>query len=418
MTFKKVMSALLAGAMVLTMGMTAMANDETSKSDLEQLAIEVGSTVNVPTLKIMIPNSVGLVVNPYKLQANVGTNENPIMKNGQIVSKTYFIKNYSPMGIKVTPTISGGASFTLLASGSPSTSPDSEGYLEKQGIVNFEYAVTADATEPVWGTPTNKLVLGEEEAKPSPAAIPMLSIGTEPTSEAPNPINFDNSLAFRFTGDVTGSPTEPWTTDDSVNASLVFDFASQPNENDALLFDTGKTDTVNIATTATSTTVMAIPTSAPTNKGKIAWKSSDTTKATIVADGGTTPDGKATVTGVATGDVTITATYLGSDNKVHIGSVDVHVIKEHAIGENSHTGGGIAITDAAGQAITQAAAGTVITVTGTPTGGNTKMSLKIEDTESTPNDITTSCSVSGGDALTQTFTMPDKAVKITATFSS
>lgn len=321
MTFKKVMSALMAGAMVLTMGMSAMASDETSKADLAAVEIPVTSTVNVPTLKIMIPNSIGMVVNPYRLEANVGTNDAPILKNGQVVSKTYFIKNYSPVGIKVTPTVSGGAAFTLLPSGAPATTP-TDGYLEKQGIINFEYETATDGNEPTWpASVTKKLVLGEEPATPS--AAPILNVGREGTDSDPA-INFDNSLAFRFTGTVTETPTDPWTAEDVVEAALVFEFASQPNVNGTLALD--GSSTAEIAPAATTT--LSKPTDATADK--IFWSSSDKAVATVAAadDGDATNPtltGGAKVTGVADGTATITATYQDNTGKVHIDSIVITV---------------------------------------------------------------------------------------------
>lgn len=409
MTFKKVMSALLAGAMVLTMGMSAMASsDETSKSDLETLEIPVTSTVKVPTLKIMVPNSIGLVVNPYRLEANVGTEQDPIVMNGQVISKTYFIKNYSDLGVKVTPTLTGGAAFTVLPSGTPATSPNADGYLEKQGVINFEYMQANDGNEPTWAATPTKLVLNpEEEAKPSPSAIPVLNIGKD-TAGA---VNFDNSLAFRFTGQLTGTPTDPWTTEDTVEAALVFEFASQPNENAVIdAGDVTKAEIDLLNTPSPETSTITKPDDA--TKEKIAWYSSDPTKATVARDDST---GNGVVTPVANGKVTISAIYQDTNKKVHIDTTEITVVSKYKLAfTTTQTNGSYTVTDAAGNALStgdKVAAGTLIKVTVTADSGKTCSGVAVAVAGSAPT-------VTDAGNGVYTFEMPaEEVTAITATIA-
>ena len=62
MRFKKVLSAVMAGAMVLSMGLTAFATS--GQVDLEGegvYEIEVGSATQAATIKVKVPEAVGFV---------------------------------------------------------------------------------------------------------------------------------------------------------------------------------------------------------------------------------------------------------------------------------------------------------------------------------------------------------------------
>ena len=111
MTFKKVLSAVMAGAMVLSMGLTAFATAATPSGQValegeEVYEIEVGGATQVATIKVQVPEVVGFIVNPYKLDAKneeigIGTTGNTA-----IVSPLQKIVNKSDFKISV-----GGRSF-------------------------------------------------------------------------------------------------------------------------------------------------------------------------------------------------------------------------------------------------------------------------------------------------------------------
>ena len=108
MTFKKVLSAVMAGAMVLSMGLTAFAAAAPSGVELEGeegYEIEVGGATQVATIKVQVPEVVGFIVNPYRLEAKNEEIGITTAEETQVVSPLQKIVNLSDFKISVGGTI-------------------------------------------------------------------------------------------------------------------------------------------------------------------------------------------------------------------------------------------------------------------------------------------------------------------------
>lgn len=209
MKFRKVMSALLAGAMVLSLSSTAFASttDITTVDGMtEGQVIEVTGKTNTANIKITVPTTGSIVLNPYGLSY---TDEVvTTASTAQVISAVQAIKNESELPVKVSTSVTGtieGATFataTAVAEG------------EKKVFLEFgveKIANVADGAKPVLTSPTKKTL--------STAAVNFEPITLdEKTGAKP-------SLAFGFTGDASKNPTNAWTADDIVGATITFTFA-------------------------------------------------------------------------------------------------------------------------------------------------------------------------------------------------
>lgn len=207
MKFRKVMSALLAGAMVLSLSSTAFAsttNITTVDGMTEGQVIEVTGTTKTADIKITVPTSASIILNPYEL--NVSADATPI--TGQVISAVQAIKNESDLPVKVTTTVTGtieGAEFATTSAVAETT---------KKVFLEFGVEAIADVTAgntPAFTSPTKK-VLSTTAVTFNPVTLTEKGGAT-------------SSMAFGFTGDASKNPTNAWTADDIVGATIAFTFA-------------------------------------------------------------------------------------------------------------------------------------------------------------------------------------------------
>lgn len=220
MTFKKVMSAVMAGAMVLSMGLTAFATATPGQVELEGEAgydIEVGSSTQVAAIKVQVPESVGFIVNPYRLDAKNEELGITTTGNTQIVSPLQKIVNLSDFKIKVGGTVYGfeNSEEAKLAASISATTP-----LAKEAVINFCYEAggNADSTRLEAGSAGNKVVLTTAEA-----GVALTDVEVDKKGGT------DDAYLFNFDGTAQDNPGTPWTDGDTFGATISFTFTAVAN---------------------------------------------------------------------------------------------------------------------------------------------------------------------------------------------
>lgn len=201
---KKFASAALAGAMALSMSATAFAAS-TTEVGMDGLAdgatVEVTGTTQTATVKILVPATGDIVLNPYELDYTVEGAASPVQD--QIISATQYIVNESNLPVKVSTKVTGTIEGADFATGSATAETD------KKVNLNFNIAKMAAAT----GDP----------ASPESKALAKTEVAfTDITMDkkgGSNPV-----IGYNFSGDASENPDTPWTTDDIVGATIAFTF--------------------------------------------------------------------------------------------------------------------------------------------------------------------------------------------------
>lgn len=231
MTFKKIMSAVMAGAMALSLGMTAFAAATPGQTELEGeqgYEIEIGSSTQAATIKVQVPEVVGFIVNPYRLEAKNEEIGITTAGNGQIVSPLQKIVNKSAFKIKIGGTV-------FAAPGNPE-----------------EAKLVSALTTPVAGTPTPKEAKIHFLAKAGTAAdTTALTIAGSPTCDvdlstamtdagaALTEVELDKdngtspAYTFNFDGEAQDAPAVAWTEGDTYGATIAFTFTAVANDANA-----------------------------------------------------------------------------------------------------------------------------------------------------------------------------------------
>lgn len=218
MTFKKVLSAVMAGAMVLSMGLTAFATS--GQVDLEGegvYEIEVGSATQAATIKVKVPEAVGFVVNPYRLDvANTDLNITDTSKS-QIVSPIQKIENLSAFKLSVGGTIyayENSEEAKLVDTLTSSTGAE----LPKEAIINFNYMAGAESETTLASPNTTKLSDAKTEAGKA-----LTDTQIDATGGA-KPV-----YLFQFNGSAQDAPATAWTEGDTFGATISFTFTAVAN---------------------------------------------------------------------------------------------------------------------------------------------------------------------------------------------
>lgn len=228
MTFKKIMSALMAGAMALSMGMTAFASTvPTGQTQLEGepgYEIEVGSSTATAVIKVQVPDVVGFIVNPYRLEAK---NEEIGISTGaatQVVSPLQKIVNKSDFKIKIGGTIfayENNPEEAKLVSALTTTEPPTG--FTKEAKIHFVAKAGAENDS------TSLTIAG------SPAVNVDLSTAKTDTGAALTAVELDktgsatSAYTFNFDGTAQDAPAVAWTEADTFGATIAFTFTAVAN---------------------------------------------------------------------------------------------------------------------------------------------------------------------------------------------
>lgn len=231
MTFKKVLSAVMAGAMVLSMGLTAFATGTPTGTPTGQVKlegeegyeIEVGGATQVATIKVQVPEVVGFIVNPYRLDAK--NEEIGITTAGdtQVVSPLQKIVNLSDFKISVGGTIyayENSEEAKLVATLSSATAPAKP---PKEAVINFvaKAGTKADTTAlKATGTGVASVDLSTAKTDAGVALVAIQVDEKDGTSDA---------YTFNFDGSAQDAPATAWTEGDTFGATISFTFTAVAN---------------------------------------------------------------------------------------------------------------------------------------------------------------------------------------------
>lgn len=233
MAFKKIMSALMAGALVLSLGVPAFATNTPGTLTLEtadpyEFTVE-GSTA-VPAIKIEVPETVGLIANPYALTVDAQNIGGTATEKGVIISPVQYIKNKSLVDIDVTATVAGYVGGEVEFS---ATTTNTE--TTKKAFVTFEMATCDGTTAPV--TYPNSAVLKVLGDNDSPVAVGSSALTMAKSTDG-TAVASTGAIAFHFKGDLTpaekvvttgDSAQAPWNDGDVFGATVVFNFTAKTN---------------------------------------------------------------------------------------------------------------------------------------------------------------------------------------------
>lgn len=230
---KKFISSVLAGACALSMTSIATFAADTAISDLGSdgaatQQVTFTSTTAMPTLKVTVPTTADVVINPYKIAVTT-----PIAGNDTIMSPEYEIKNESDCGIAVSATVKatpGGAAAmaTSALKGTETTKSV------------FMYLETTDTADTYYGEYVAKKVtakkgetLTAEQEAANKACDAQMVITTKETTKEIATLAAGNTTAqsifFKVQGDAVTAPKTPWVAADKVDLAMTLKIT--PNAN-------------------------------------------------------------------------------------------------------------------------------------------------------------------------------------------
>lgn len=225
MTFKKVLSVVLALAMVLSLGMTAFASSGPAQIELEGeegFELPVEGLTQAAVIKVKVPESAGFIVNPYRLEAE--NTELGITKGSdQILSPLQKITNLSAFKISV-----GGTIFAVENSDEAklvdqiASTASSTGFA-KEAVIHFlaKAGTSTDNTRlTIASAPTCNIDL--KDAK-TDAGKALTAVEVDASTKG------NDVYTFNFDGSAQAAPAVAWTDGDTFGATIAFTFKAVAN---------------------------------------------------------------------------------------------------------------------------------------------------------------------------------------------
>lgn len=222
------MRRLLCAGGAAMLALTGPVASAASVKDLAEATLfEYAGKVETGTIQVTM-NTTGVVyVNPYQIEVPVfGEDATVVNSTDKVISPTQFIINESNTGLNVsiTPTITSESGVEIVKSS------DIGSATKKSVSVGFEIQeVTDDQAEPTWTA--TAIDIGDPDAQETLV---------DTTVEIPRGDSAPKYAAFRVKGDAVSAPVkdvldsdgqptgdtvaDPWTSDDSVTASIAFTF--------------------------------------------------------------------------------------------------------------------------------------------------------------------------------------------------
>lgn len=216
---KKLITLVLALAMVLSLGVSAFASDTTSDTTAggTEKEIKAGSDYSVAltgstkaaTLKAVVPTTGQVIINPLQLEVTV---EQKNIKD-QIISATQSIQNLSDCNLEVKAKAIGTekGNAKLVDTAEAANAED-----EKLTVYMYMESLNASAgTEPAkWDNAATMAVVSNTATAPEATKIMVL--------DAKGTKNGKDYCVFRLNG--AAENTADWTTDDTVSVAITFNF--------------------------------------------------------------------------------------------------------------------------------------------------------------------------------------------------
>lgn len=237
---KKFFAMVMAGVMTMGMGVTAFAEGENK--------MEVTGTTAAPILKMTIPTTSTLVVNPYKLSVDDPDDDGDEKINSQIISPVKYIYSSSNVpvtaNVTVTGSVKGGATFATAdptTASKPSTKKDVYLYAQVSDVKDLGAAVTGTPATDDAAAAALGLTFGEAYSSTADVLVGakavtkagMFKMAPATFGEDGTTVEDAKVIGFRLAGTANDKSPTAWTADDSVDVAITFDFVPGAVEEEA-----------------------------------------------------------------------------------------------------------------------------------------------------------------------------------------
>jgi hypothetical protein len=234
---KKLLSLVMAVAMIVTLAMPALATGGTRTGD----KVEYTPSTKTPSVTVTMPSSPKVILNPYGMSVTVvhatgaeATNETTgiTTSSGQILSMTQYITNRTQsamkVGVKATAVTSGGTILSAkFCTGKEVTKTaflvaelQYTGTTSGDGILDTGWFTDVTSGDSSINEKCYPQIVPTTAGKLAPAimSVPAAEIPENATAVAPN------YIAVQVFGNLATAPTDAWTDKDTATMNLEFTF--------------------------------------------------------------------------------------------------------------------------------------------------------------------------------------------------
>lgn len=223
MKMKKLLSGVLAAALSLSLAVPAFASgtEVTMDTISEGATVEVTGSTNLPKVKISVPATGAIMLNPYRLEYKATADATA--DKSQVISAPSYIISESDLKVKVSAAVTGvPAGVELAAAEADLTKTENAG--KKMALVNFQMAGTKMSGDPAKPTAIADWTDAAVKSKTIKANEAVEIKDTDAITLDVKGGSDNTVVAYRFDGKTTDSSTTPWTADDTVGANIAFTF--------------------------------------------------------------------------------------------------------------------------------------------------------------------------------------------------
>lgn len=217
MVQKRLLCVVLTLAILFSVQSAAAA---TGTGNTRSTIITTTLTSRSPTIKVTVPSTAEVYLNPLKLPVSINSNSS----REQIISTPCVIANESDVPLQVDVTVIGkvneGSNMSLVTSSTKNSTSTN-----KRAFIYFEIqpADTDDPGDVLWDAAYNRSqknhipVTTMERSKTNTVVLASTTLDGEIAEKG-------GYAAFRLTGDIIATPKKPWTEDDGLTVEIAFTF--------------------------------------------------------------------------------------------------------------------------------------------------------------------------------------------------
>lgn len=222
---KKVLSVVLALAMVFAIAAPAFAAEQTVGAAGEAGSVQVDGSTHIPPVKVLIPAATGntVIVNPYGLD----TSADDSGKTDIIQSAPLFVESQTlvdlNMSVSVTGTPAGKAVFSATPIASATKAVTTKSVFM---YLNVKASTKAEKDDPdtVAGIPAYDKASASQVVVAAAKPTVKANILQIPKATADDGTGSSYAVV-QLGGDASTTPSEPWTEEDKVSVAITFTFA-------------------------------------------------------------------------------------------------------------------------------------------------------------------------------------------------
>lgn len=225
---KKILTLVLALAMVMALAVPSFAEE---KEDFE-----VEGSIQMPNINIVMPNSGGVILNPYEMEVKVKDGANTTDVTDTVISDVMTVKNLSDVdlqvSLKVTANVAKNGTVTLEGSSVADEDEEVQAYLWIKFAISDGTKTYSDYSSDTYAAGNGVLVLDGTEQDVGGFGHPVdddeaaSTTNTlqhrDSTSQDKTAANTYGALDFMIHGDTSSS--SDWTDNDSVSVKVAFTF--------------------------------------------------------------------------------------------------------------------------------------------------------------------------------------------------